>query len=115
MARVRYLILINTSQEGIKCTKAKEYLVKVLLSNLYTTVIHRCLALKKRQIIKLGANKSTHYVAHTLCCTVTDFFIFDMKCMKNHCSQLTIASIKVNIILLKLNQTDSYSIKTLVL
>lgn len=71
-------------------------------------------ALKKRQIIKLGANKSTHYVAHTLCCTVTDFFIFDMKCMKNHCSQLTIASIKFNIILLKSNQTDSYSIKTLV-
>ena len=90
------------------CTKAKK-IVKVLLSNLYS-VIHRCLALKKRQIIKLGANKSTHYVAHTLYCTVTDFFIFDMKCMKNLLFSAK-NCIKVNIISLKSNQTDSYSIK----
>ena len=51
--------------------------------SLHVIFLHSIVCLKKCQIIKLGANKSTHYVAHTLYCTVTDFFIFDMKCMKN--------------------------------
>ena len=60
--RVEFFLKINKRA----CTSIRyTRVVKVLLSNLYI-VIHRCLALKKRQIIKLGANKSTHYVAHTL-------------------------------------------------